>query len=52
MEEKIEKLERRIKQLELKIKQINEPEFDLEKLWHLHNFNSENKKTHQTKIIE
>ena len=52
MEEKLEKLEKRIKQLELKIKQINEPEFDLEKLWHLHHFNPESKKTHQTKIIE
>ena len=52
MEEQIESLEKRIKRLELKINQINKPDFDLEKLWHLHHFNPENKKTHQTKIIE
>jgi|TARA_R100000149_G_C5879449_1_gene143952 hypothetical protein len=52
MEEQIEKLEKRIRQLELKLKQINEPDFDLEKLWHLHHFNPKSKKTHQTKIIE
>jgi prefoldin subunit 5 len=52
MEEKIEKLERRIKRLELKIKELTQPEFDLEKLWNLYNFESEKQKTHHTKIIE
>jgi len=52
MEEQIEKLEKRVRRLELKIKELTQPEFDLEKLWNLYNFSPENKKTHQTKIIE
>ena len=52
MEEQLEKLEKRIKKLEIQIKEINQPDFDLEKLWNLYNFSPENKKTHQTKIIE
>ena len=50
-----QQLTRRINLLESqlkKINQINKPDFDLEKLWHLHHFNPSDKKTHQTKIIE
>ena len=44
MEKKLEELEKRIINLENKIKYLEQPEFDLEKLWHLHHFNPKNEK--------
>jgi len=38
-------LKRQIKQLETRIRDANKPEFDLEKLWEIHNFKPTKEKT-------